>query len=65
VTPHDDQVVRLLDAPSHDFDDRGLHYHVSIQPGSHAHEVLVDPAPAYPVDTDRWHGFLRNGELVA
>lgn len=50
IAAHDDQAVTLLDRPSHGFDDRGLHYHVSVSAGSHAHEVLVDPAPAYPPD---------------
>lgn len=47
---HENQVVKVLTNVVHDFDDRGLHYHVAVIPGSHAHEVLVDPAPAYPHD---------------
>lgn len=55
---HEDQTVKLLTAAAHDFDDRGLHYHVSVSAGSHEHEVLVDPAPAYPHD-----GALVTSEL--
>lgn len=51
TTAHEDQTVKLLVDASHDFDDRGLHYHVSVSAGSHAREVLVDPAPAYPHDS--------------
>jgi hypothetical protein len=49
MTAHENQPVTLLVDAAHDFDDRGLHYHVQ-HAGSHAREVLVDPAPAYAHD---------------
>lgn len=44
---HEKQTVKLLEAPEHDFDARGLHYHITVD-GAHAREVFVDPAPCYP-----------------
>jgi len=61
---HADQIVRVLDAPEHGFDDQGFHYTIS-HAGSWPRQTTVDAAPAYPHDEQLARAELAHLQRVA